>query len=81
MHEGIGEQHQQRHHQAIDRHRLDHGQADEQGARERIGRFRLAGDGVHRGGDGAALRQRRPDGAERDRDGGGGDADDFNHSS
>ena len=31
MDEGIGEQHQERDHQAVDRHRLDHGEADEQG--------------------------------------------------
>lgn len=31
-HKGIGEQHQQRDHETVDRHGLDHGQADKQGA-------------------------------------------------
>ena len=60
----IGEQQQQRDDQAVDRHGLDHRQADEQGARDRAGRLRLAGDRVHRRGDGAAFAERRADRAE-----------------
>ena len=63
-HEGIGEQQEQRDDQTVDRHGLDHREANEQRARQRVCRFRLPRDRVHRGGDRAAFAERRADRAE-----------------
>src|SRR6516164_4536780 len=73
----ICEQYQERDHQTVDCHCLDHRKADEQCARYRPRRFRLPRDGVHRGCNRSSLGKRRTDGAERNSDCGSEDADDL----
>ena len=62
--EWICEQHQQRNDQRVDRHGLNHREADKESSRNRAGRVGLPGDGIHRGGHRTALAERRPDSSE-----------------
>src|ERR1700730_6862371 len=73
--EGVGEQYQQRDDQTVDRHGLDHRQADKQRPRYDARGLRLAGDSVHRGGDRSSFAKRRTNSAERYRHRNSEDAD------
>src|SRR6202048_5240511 len=74
--EGVGEQHQQRDRQTVDRHGLDHRQADEQRPGYGARGLRLAGDSVHRGSDRSSFAKRRTNSAKRYRHRSSEDADD-----
>src|SRR5581483_4953464 len=72
--ERVREDEDERDDEAVDRHRLDHGEADEQRARDRARGIRLAGDRVHGARDRSSFGERGADRAERDRHGGSEDA-------
>src|ERR1019366_860392 len=67
----VGEQEQQRDHQAVDCHGLDHGETDEERSGDGVGGFWLARDSVHGGRDRTPFAEGWADRAERNRHGGG----------
>src|ERR1700722_9766945 len=75
--ERVCEQHQQGDDQTVDRHGLDHRQADKQRPRYGARGLRLAGNGVHRGSHRSSFAERRTNSAERYRHRSSKDADDL----
>ena len=65
--EGIGEDEDHRHHEAVDRGGLDHRQPDEERPGDLAGLVRLLRHGAERRGDRAAFPQGRPDRPDGDR--------------